>query len=323
LVGWTTAESMKLLSASKTTAPLSGQRHRRRACSHRSSRPSDVTRKRSQRSQKGSVTGIREGVNPQYGEFDVLTVEMEDKVSKLFAANLSDHVLNEDPSEDPLEHQLDPLEIQENYGAEIESRLEAERRMRTRLEQELQAKDDELRAEEDDFLEKTAADMLGEPAAVVDAQEVVLEAGATYLLGEGKPEASVDLFIREMDGGARGLYITRSNPKHVRSEHNLGDASIWWLTRVKASDGTPSVSGLHELSIIVSDFIEENKDGVILLDGVEYLVSNNDFSMVLRLIQQMRDKVSTSEARMLIPVNQDALDSKQMTLLERECRSLD
>jgi len=206
---------------------------------------------------------------------------------------------------------------------DIEAKLLAEKKIRAKLEDRLKAEEDELKAEEDKLLDKAASDMLGEvPAGETGGVDLELDSGATYLLHEEKPRKSVNLFIRELKKGLKGLYITRSNPKQVRTEYDLGDSSVYWLTRVKTGDDTYAISGIHELSILISNFIDENKNGVVLLDGIEYLVSNTDFPMVLRLIQQMRDKVSTSESKMLIPVNPEALDSKQLTLLERECRTI-
>ena len=44
---------------------------------------------------KGTVETVRPGVNPKFGEFEVLTVAMEDGPNRMFAANLTDHILNE------------------------------------------------------------------------------------------------------------------------------------------------------------------------------------------------------------------------------------
>jgi hypothetical protein len=149
-----------------------------------------------------------------------------------------------------------------------------------------------------------------------------LDSGLTYLLLETRPERSIAVFVGEMKKGSKGLYITRSNPNQVKKKFDLGDAKVCWLTGVRAGEGIVSVSGLQELSILVSNFIDENKKSIILLDGVEYLISNNDFSIVLRLLQQIRDKVSTSDSKMLIPLNPNALESRQLTLLERECHTI-
>ncbi len=74
---------------------------------------------------KGSVSAVRPGINPQYGDFDVLTVEFEGGESKLFAASLADHGLNDEPATDKEEDNLNPKLIQSSFGAEIEESLEA------------------------------------------------------------------------------------------------------------------------------------------------------------------------------------------------------
>jgi len=156
----------------------------------------------------------------------------------------------------------------------------------------------------------------------VQSAEAEMDSGSTYLLLETKPERSISVFISEMKKGNKGLYITRSNPNQVKKKYDLAGAKVCWLTGVRASEDIISISGLQELSILVSNFIDENHQSIILLDGVEYLISNNDFSIVLRLLQQIRDKVSTSESKLLIPLNPNALESRQLTLLERECHTL-
>lgn len=74
---------------------------------------------------KGVVKSVRSGVNPQYGEFGVLTVEIEDEETRLFATGLTEHALNEAPATDVEEDNLDPKTIQTAFGAEIVKKLEA------------------------------------------------------------------------------------------------------------------------------------------------------------------------------------------------------
>jgi len=47
--------------------------------------------------QHGKVTSVRVGNNPELGEFDVLTVQLEDGTERLFAARLATHALNDEP----------------------------------------------------------------------------------------------------------------------------------------------------------------------------------------------------------------------------------
>ncbi len=46
----------------------------------------------------GKVSNVRPGNNPDVGEFDVLTVQLEDGTERLFASKLAAHVLNEEPA---------------------------------------------------------------------------------------------------------------------------------------------------------------------------------------------------------------------------------
>jgi len=182
-------------------------------------------------------------------------------------------------------------------------------------------------AEEVKGFDEAAAGADAKAADVPDAKaaeedEFDLDDGVTYLVFEQKSERSVRLFTREARKGVKGLFITRSNPLQVKKKYFLSDAKVVWLTNVQTDQETESVAGLQELSILVSKFIDESKNGIILFEGVEYLVSNNGFPVVLRLIQQLRDKVSTSASKMLVPVNPDALEERQLSLLESECQTL-
>jgi hypothetical protein len=73
---------------------------------------------------RGTVKNVRPGANPQYGEFEVLTVDLEESEERLFAAGLPNHILNEEPAPDMEEENLDPGVIRSAYGAAIEQGLE-------------------------------------------------------------------------------------------------------------------------------------------------------------------------------------------------------
>ena len=186
----------------------------------------------------------------------------------------------------------------------------------------LRKRDDQLK-EEEEILQKERG--LGEDSNVVEADiqtisSITLDAATTYLLLEETPKRSIELFLKEKKAGLSGLLITRSNPRKMRDKFDMEGVKICWLTGVRAGEKETTIAGLQELSILVSNYVDKNSKSIVLLDGLEYLVSNNDFPIVLRLIQQIRDKVSTSESKMIIPLNPNALDGKQLTLLKRECQ---
>ena len=73
---------------------------------------------------RGVVKGVRPGVNPAVGAFDVLTVEFEDRSTRLFAAGLESHLLNEEPAEKPGEDETGSAALVAEHGIDLEKKIE-------------------------------------------------------------------------------------------------------------------------------------------------------------------------------------------------------
>ncbi len=73
---------------------------------------------------KGKVTATRPGRNPEAGEFDVVTVEMEDGAKRLFASALANHVLNDVPAETSDASDLNSETVFGEHGPELEKKIE-------------------------------------------------------------------------------------------------------------------------------------------------------------------------------------------------------
>lgn len=74
---------------------------------------------------KGKVTAARQGLNPDVGEFGVITVALADGSEKLFATGLASHVLNEERGTQVEEENLNSETILDEHGIGIEKKLEA------------------------------------------------------------------------------------------------------------------------------------------------------------------------------------------------------
>jgi hypothetical protein len=72
---------------------------------------------------KGQVKSVRAGRNPEIGDFEVLTVDLEDGSTRSFAAGLADHKLNA-PQEEKLAPDVDPELVVAEYGQPIAKKLE-------------------------------------------------------------------------------------------------------------------------------------------------------------------------------------------------------
>jgi hypothetical protein len=72
----------------------------------------------------GKVTAVRAGTNPEIGSFDVLTVAMGNGAERLFAFNLPNHDLNDQPDTQE-EEGFNAEEILRTYGNALEKKIEA------------------------------------------------------------------------------------------------------------------------------------------------------------------------------------------------------
>ena len=155
-----------------------------------------------------------------------------------------------------------------------------------------------------------------EPGSIAASGAVPLRSSSTYLVEEDQPGEVYRLFQEAIASGLRGLCVTRVYPQKLRERFGAEDLTILWLSNVGKDDAIRP-KDLEKLSLSVEQFVGREK-GVVLLDGLEYLVTNNNFLTVLRLVQSMRDQVAINNGILLLSVSPSALEGHQLTLLERE-----
>ncbi len=150
-----------------------------------------------------------------------------------------------------------------------------------------------------------------------------LERGSCYLVKEKKPELSFRLFELLLGQRTPGLCITRQYPERVRRERGLPDVRIIWLSHTPGEDfHNPTAIGT--LAKVIQKFIEDNNgDGAVLLDGLEYLIINNGFLQTLMFVEHVNEFVMQHRAVIILPVSPDTLEEKELALLERNVKVLE
>ncbi|MFQ5837935.1 MAG: DUF835 domain-containing protein [Thermoplasmata archaeon] len=146
-----------------------------------------------------------------------------------------------------------------------------------------------------------------------------IEPGKAYLLEEEKPEHVVELFKR-LGKGDKGLVVTRANPERLIREKGLKAARLLWLAdRASPSDLYEVVApSLERLMYTIEVHAREVPSAVVMIDGVEYLVDNNNFNAVLRFLRRLVDLASQTEATLLVSLSPRALSERELKILERE-----
>jgi len=145
-----------------------------------------------------------------------------------------------------------------------------------------------------------------------------IEGSRDLLIKSGGPAKSLQVFMDYVTHGIPGLVISRTHPQKIREKYGLVKVPVLWLSESTEYRGSIRPTDLLELGQTIKEFIEKSENSVVLLDGMEYLITRNNFEEVLHFIQSLNDTISLSKTRLLLPINPTTIDEKQLHLLERE-----
>lgn len=166
--------------------------------------------------------------------------------------------------------------------------------------------------------------------------------GTSYLVKEPKPSRCYEIFESEIASGRPGICVSRRSPREIREDYALGKTKIIWLTTTEKMDGglppsalglagaglqaddsdddyiDPSATGLPLVYSTVLDFLDGNRGGVVLMEGLEYLNQHNTFQAVYHFLARVNENVKRTGSNLVISINPTAFDPKQYGQIETE-----
>ncbi|MGC1121817.1 MAG: DUF835 domain-containing protein [Candidatus Methanofastidiosia archaeon] len=144
-----------------------------------------------------------------------------------------------------------------------------------------------------------------------------LEPGEGYVIMEKKPEKAFEIFVDLVTHEIPGFVISRTHPEKIKRKYNLLKTSMVWLTRSQVEQGVDP-NDLSKLIFIIRNFTRRSEQSVVLLDGLEYLMTQNGFEAALRFLRDLKDTIVLNDSRLIVPLHTDTLSVKELGLLERE-----
>jgi two-component system cell cycle response regulator len=131
------------------------------------------------------------------------------------------------------------------------------------------------------------------------------------------------IFRKMVQQTKKGICISRMHPKRVADEFEIEDVPIYWLSSERGDlKNVVAPTFLPQLNTIIIDFIQKNKNGIILLEGIEYLIDQNDFKAILSLVHSLNDYIMNSDAILLIPLDPLILKENEVHILSRDLKVL-
>jgi predicted transcriptional regulator len=83
-----------------------------------------------------------------------------------------------------------------------------------------------------------------------------------------------------------------------------------------------NIADLNELTNKIEEFGKKNANSLILLERIDYLLTNFSFEKFVETLYRINDMVSKNKSILLVHLNPSLLDKRQMTIIENELQPL-
>jgi hypothetical protein len=133
-------------------------------------------------------------------------------------------------------------------------------------------------------------------------------------------EQCVKILCNLHSRGTKALAIVREDPTILTKTCNLLPEDVILISS-KPIKGFKALSTLQEISIAIMKFVKAS-GGVVLLDGLEYLISRFGFNTIFMCLQETKIEFLEAGAVLLIPLNLETLDSREKAQLFSELKLL-
>ena len=145
----------------------------------------------------------------------------------------------------------------------------------------------------------------------------VLPLGSYILYEESRPDGMYESLLSQISNGVEGLIVTRTYPHDLREKYGLKRTPVIWLSSQPGQDCVdPTNLSILEHTII--EFLKVGHNTVVAIDGLEYLISNNGTTRVLRLLYGLRDEILMNDSRLMVALDPAVLDIKELAYFERD-----
>jgi len=146
-----------------------------------------------------------------------------------------------------------------------------------------------------------------------------VKAGESYLIGSTHQSLKIAFDLTSQK--VKGLFIVRENPDSLIKNYNFKPEEIVLLS-TKPIGEFEAVNNLQDIAITITKFLN-NEGGIVVLGGLEYLISRYGFNAVFMMIQEKRFEFLAAGATLLVPISLATLDPKEKGLLTSELKLIE
>jgi hypothetical protein len=148
-----------------------------------------------------------------------------------------------------------------------------------------------------------------------------IDEGYNYLVVDETPETAYREFKLVQKNEVPGLCLSTTFPEKIRREFGLTEADQYWFSDTNLGEEIRTLDPRRldfETIRVIGNFFKNSQNGVLLIDGLEYLLVENGFGKVLQFVKRVIDLASLNNATIIIPLTPSSLEKDQFARLRKE-----
>lgn len=164
---------------------------------------------------------------------------------------------------------------------------------------------------------------VNEPTPVPEKEPEREERSREFGLAPGQSimvrDESKELMVQVLDSVEKGLpciLFSRMPPKHYPIGSSLNIERSFWLSSTPGDD-VIAPTALQQISMETDSFLSERENGMVILDGLDFMVANNGRDPVKRLLEVIHEKVIVSGGTLVFRVD-SGMEEELAELMAKE-----
>jgi|GEM_PF-2477690 len=155
------------------------------------------------------------------------------------------------------------------------------------------------------------------------AKEYEIDFGHSYFIKHEKSsEIAHKVLLTHLYKKRYGLIITAHNPSTIRHEYGIETTPIVWMTDTETEHLSVDPIDIEQLYETIRLFVKQVPNSIVLLDGLQFLITHNNFSKIIHFIRQVKSMVAHSDDCFIVTKGALQLSAKDERLLESEMITL-
>lgn len=146
---------------------------------------------------------------------------------------------------------------------------------------------------------------------------VDLRPGGLYIFKARRPDRMYHLIDDFASAGYTTLCVSRVHPEQLKEDFGIPEEIVFWLSN---SVGTRNISpqNVGVLTDNLVRFYEGSAKPVAVLDGLEYLVMQNDFGKMLKLLNFLYETVIVRKGILIATIDPRAFSTQELAFIEKD-----